>query len=282
MRAWLGSTHPGPAFAVTIVTVVLSIGVGLSPLSTTLLGLAMLAGQFSVGLSNDWIDAQRDRDAGRTDKPVAIGAISVPAVRASAFITAIVALALTVPFGPWPLIAHTVFIVSAWSYNVWLKKTPLSVLPYIVSFGLLPALVTLCLPASAAWWALGAGALLGVAAHVANVLPDMETDAATGVRGLPHRLGARGSGIVIAVSLAAASALLYVGSPDALQLFGLVLGVALAIACVVLVLRGVATRLLFRLIIAAALLDVVLLAVSGSALVAASACPFAPLDQFAS
>ena len=267
-RVWLGSTHPGPSFAVTIVTVVLSIGVGLDAWRVVLLGLAMLLGQFSVGLSNDWIDARRDREAGRTDKPVAIGAISVGAVRASAVTTAAMALGLTVPLGPLPLAAHAVFIVSAWSYNVWLKKTPLSVLPYIVSFGLLPALVTLCVPAFAAWWALGAGALLGAAAHFANVLPDLEADAATGVRGLPHRFGTRGSGIVIAVSLAAASALLYAGSPDALHLFGLLLGAGLAIACVVLVLRSVATRLLFRLIIAAALLDVVLLAVSGSAIVA--------------
>jgi 4-hydroxybenzoate polyprenyltransferase len=188
-------------------------------------------------------------------------------VRVSAIVTALVALALTVPLGPLPLLVHAIFIVSAWSYNLWLKTTPLSVLPYIVSFGLLPALVTLCLPAWAAWWALGAGALLGVAAHFANVLPDLQADAATGVRGLPHRMGARASGIVIAVSLAAASVLLFVGVPDVLHVVGLVLGVALAVACVVLVLRGVESRLLFRLIIAAALVDVVLLALSGSALV---------------
>ncbi len=268
MRAWLGSTHPGPAFAVTIVTVVLSIGVGLGPCRTAVLGFAMLLGQFSVGLSNDWIDAARDRAAGRLDKPVATGAISVAVVRASAWIAAVLALALTVFLG-WPaFVAHAVFILSAWHYNAWLKKTPFSVLPYIISFGLLPALVTLCLPAWAAWWALGAGALLGVAAHFANVLPDLEADRATGVRGLPHRVGPRVSGLVIAGSLAAASVLLFVGAPDVLHLFGLAVGVALAIACVVLVLRGVATRLLFRLIIAAAIVDVVLLALSGAALVA--------------
>ena len=36
-----------------------------------------------------------------------------------------------------------------------------------------------------------AGALLGVGAHLLNVLPDLADDEATGVRGLPHRLGAR-------------------------------------------------------------------------------------------
>src|SRR5690349_8827482 len=121
MRAWLGSTHPGPSFAVTIVTVVLSIGAGLALWQVALLGAAMLLGQFSVGLSNDWIDAARDRAAGRSDKPVATGAISVAAVRASAWVTAVLALFLTVPLGLWALLVHAVFVLSAWLYNALLK-----------------------------------------------------------------------------------------------------------------------------------------------------------------
>jgi len=39
--------------------------------------------------------------------------------------------------------------------------------------------------------ALVAAALLGFAAHFANVLPVLRADAATGVRGLPQRLGPR-------------------------------------------------------------------------------------------
>lgn len=270
LRAWLGSSHPGPGFAVTIVTVVLSIGAGLEPWRVVLLGLAMFANQLSVGFSNDWIDASRDRAAGRTDKPIAAGAISVGAIRASAWICFALALVLPLPLGPWAAIVHAVMLISAWHYNAWLKNTAFSVLPFVVSFGLLPAIVTLALPtpAFAAWWALGAGALLGIAAHFANVLPDFETDRATGIRGLPHRLGGRASGLVIATSLAAASALLLVGVPDALHWVGFAVGVAIAAVCVVLVLRGQVSRLLFRLIIAAALLDVVLLALSGAALTA--------------
>jgi hypothetical protein len=53
-------------------------------------------------------------------------------------------------------------------------------------------LVTLALPepALASPWAFAAGALLGVAAHFANVLPDLDDDRATGVRGLPQSLAA--------------------------------------------------------------------------------------------
>jgi len=266
------STHPGPGVAVAAIAVILGLGVGLEAWRLVLLGLAFLANQVSVGLSNDWIDADRDRAVGRTDKPVALGQISARAVRNAAFITAVLGIALTVPLG-WPAtIAHAVFIISAWTYNIGLKSTPLSVLPYIVSFGLLPLVVTLALPEPAfcSPWALLAGALLGVAAHFANVLPDLADDQATGVRGLAHRFGPRATGLVIAGALAGAAAAIVLGLGGAplYAYFGLGLGILLAIACAVLVLRGRSTRLIFRLIIAAALLDVVLLALSGARILA--------------
>ena len=265
MRHLALSTHPGPALAVTAVTALLAIGVGLSPAAIVLLSAAMLLGQASVGLSNDWIDAERDKAVGRTDKPVALGLISVRAVRTAALVTAAAALGLTALLGTVALVVHTVFIVSAWSYNLGLKKTAFSVLPYIVSFGLLPLLVTASLPTAqaAAWWALAAGALLGVSAHFANVLPDLADDEKTGVRGLPHQLGLRASSVVVAGALAAASILL---ARSPILWLGVVIAAGLAATCVVLALTRPPTRLLFQLIIAAALVDVVMLALSGAEL----------------
>lgn len=261
MRQLALSTHPGPAVAVTVVTVLLAIGVGLEPWRIALLGLAMLLGQASVGLSNDWIDADRDRAVGRSDKPVALGLVSARSARNAAFATAVAALVLTVPLG-LAVIPHAVFIVSAWGYNLGLKKTVFSVVPYVVSFGLLPLVVTAAIPSGAAWWALGAGALLGVAAHFANVLPDLRDDASTGVRGLPHRIGVRASGVVIGAALAGASILL---ARSPLLWAGCTVALLLAAAIVVLVFTRPPTRLLFRLIIAAALVDVAMLALSGDA-----------------
>ncbi|HEY0260941.1 MAG TPA: UbiA family prenyltransferase [Lacisediminihabitans sp.] len=266
------STHPGPAIAVTLVAVVLGIGLGVDPPHLVLLGLAFALNQASVGLSNDWIDAERDRAVGRTDKPVALGRIDAATVRTAAIVTAILAVLLTLPLGPLATIAHAVFIASAWSYNLWLKNTPLSALPYLVSFGLLPVVVAFArpIPALAAPWAIGLGALLGLAAHFANVLPDLEDDRRTGVSGLPHRLGRRASGAVICAALVAAALLAFfgpTGARTALQWAGLILTVLLA-AAIAVVLGRPPTRLLFQLIIAAAIVDVVVLVFSGTRLLA--------------
>jgi 4-hydroxybenzoate polyprenyltransferase len=266
------STHPGPTVAVTAISALLGAGVGLEPWRVALLALAVLANQVSVGLSNDWIDADRDREVGRTDKPAADGRIPVSTVRTAAIIAALLAVALTVPLGLAATLAHAVFIGSAWGYNAGLKATVFSVAPYILSFGLLPLIVTLAreTPALASPWAMLAGALLGVAAHFGNVLPDLEDDRATGIRGLPHRLGARAAGLVIAVTLAGASASIVLGLAGAgpFHYVGLGLSLLLAISCAVVVLSGRTGRVVFRLVIAAALVDVALLVSSGGRLLA--------------
>jgi 4-hydroxybenzoate polyprenyltransferase len=267
------STHPGPGLAVTVIAVVLGVGLGLDPLRLVLLGLAFLFNQASVGLSNDWIDADRDAAVDRRDKPVARGWIGAATVRTAAFVTGALAVLLTLPLGLAATVAHTVFILSAWAYNAWLKNTPVSVLPYIISFGLLPLVVTLSRaePAVAAPWAMGLGALLGIAAHFANVLPDLEDDRATGVRGLPHRLGRRTTGLLTYLVLVVASVLAVVGPPapiTALQWIGLALTLAIAATGMTLVVTRPPARVLFQLIIAAALVNVVELAIAGGRILA--------------
>ncbi|WP_309710724.1 UbiA family prenyltransferase [Pseudolysinimonas sp.] len=255
----------------TLITVLLGVAVGLDPLRVALLGLTMAFTQLSVGLSNDWLDAARDRDAGRRDKPVARGEIAVSAVRTAALTSAglgvLASLTLGIPFA----IVHLVALGGGWAYNAWFKHRPLSPVPYLVSFGLLPMLATLALPvpALAAWWAVLAGSLLGIAAHVANVLPDLADDAATGVRGLPHRLGRVGSTLLGGLSLsgAAIALTLGIGLDSPVALFGFGLSLAASVAAVVFTLRE--NRWGFRFVIVAALIDVVLLVLAGNQMVVA-------------
>jgi len=264
--------HPGPAATVTAVAVLLGVAVGLEPRRVALLGLAVALDQCSVGWSNDWIDAERDRAVGRRDKPVALGLVSVALVRALAIAAAAAALLATIPLGPAAVLVHAVGLGSAWSYNALLKRTPLSPLPYAVSFGLLPALPALALPAPAlpAWWAVAAGGLLGIAAHFANALPDLDDDRRTGVLGLPHRLPVVASVLVTWGALLLAAALLALGAGalagSAAPIAGLVIAAGLTAAGLALSLRR-PSRWGFRLVLVAALVDVVLLLAAGADIV---------------
>ena len=143
LRALALSTHPGPALTVTAVTVLLAVAAGLDPWRVVLLGVVMLCNQASVGLSNDWLDADRDRAVARSDKPVARGEIPAAAARNAAIGLATASVVLSLVLG-WPAAAaHLICLVSAWAYNAGLKNSPVSVLPYLTAFGTLPALVTL-------------------------------------------------------------------------------------------------------------------------------------------
>ena len=278
LRSLLLSSHPGPTATVTVLAVVLGAGSGLGPGRVVLLGVAFLLGQLSIGFSNDWVDAARDRAVERRDTPVARGDVSVSTVRTAAWVTA----ALTVPasfaLGWQAAVAHLVLVASGWAYNLGLKRTAWSVAPFVLSFGLLPAVVTLSAqpPAVAAPWALAVGGVFGVAIHFTNVLPDLEDDATTGVDGLPHRLGRVVSGVVAFVALAVAALLVVLGpvlsgtsdAPGPLALVALGVCLAVATAGVVLVVTRPPGRLLFQLIIVASLVVAAQLALSGTVLTA--------------
>ena len=268
IRALVLSTHPGPGGAVTVITVLLALAGGLEPWRVAVLGAVIALDQASVGLSNDWIDADRDRAVGRRDKPVARGDIAPRLARDVAIGAAVASVAVSIPLG-WPAaLAHLLFLLSAWAYNAGLKSTPASVLPYIIGFGTLPAIVTLSAtqPAMPPWWTVAAGALLGAGAHFANVLPDLDDDARTGVRGLPHRLGRVASLAVTWVALLAAATVLAVGIglETPAGLIGLGAALIIAVSGLVLGMRRAPTRVLFRLVILAALVDVVMLVIGGT------------------
>ena len=263
----LRSTHPGPSFAVSIIVVVFGLGLGLDAWRLLVLWPAILFGQFSVGLGNDWLDAERDRQSGRKDKPIALGWISRRLGVSAAVITGILGLALTGFLSLPATLAHAVFIASGWSYNLWLKRTAFSVAPWLLGFAALPLVVTLSQapPELAPWWLIAAAAMLGVAAHFANALPDLDADRATGVVGLPHRLAPRTSAVIIFLALLSASALAVFGQPGAPTWLGwLSLAVTSSIAGVGMVRAWTRppNRLLFQLVIVSTLVVVATLAVS--------------------
>ena len=208
----LRAAHPGPALAVTVLSCLLGLSAGLSPWRVATVTAAVLAGQLSVGWSNDLRDRVRDAAVGRSDKPLATSALHVPTVQRACAAAVVATVVLSLACGVVPGVVHLVCVASAWAYNLWLKATVVSWLPYAVSFGGLPVFVHLAGGSPPPAEVVAGGALLGVGAHLLNVVPDLEDDAATGIRGLPHRLGARRSTLLAVALLVTASALLLVTS----------------------------------------------------------------------
>lgn len=269
--ALLRSGHPEPALAVTVLVTALAAAAGRSPTGCLLVASAVLTGQFSVGWCNDRIDLARDTAAGRRDKPLAAGTLPPRTVTIAASGALVLCVPLSLANGAAAGACHLIGVAAAWSYDLGVKRTVASWLPYAVGFGLLPAFVTLGLPGRALppAWLVAAGALLGVGAHFTNVLPDIEADLATGVRGLPQRLGRRRARLLAPVPLLAACALLVLGPPGEVAPGGwiaLVITGALSVAVVGPVGADGRSRRPFLATLAMAGIAVALLLLRGSAL----------------
>ena len=199
--------------------------------------LAAVAGsQISIGATNDLVDRRRDESAGRLTKPLAAGELEPGTAVWVASLGMGIQLAASLRLGGAFTLLGLLASGSALAYNLWLSRTPFSVLPYLVSFGILPI-----------WVATGVGAPLdrvaiapflvapfAAAAHLANVLRDFDADAAQGSRNIAQVLG-RGRAfrlawaLAIGTGLGVGAALLLGGSVDPLAL-GLGLAGLVAVA----------------------------------------------------
>jgi 4-hydroxybenzoate polyprenyltransferase len=263
-RLLVRACHPEPTAAVTTLAALLAVADKAGPARSLLIALAVLSGQLVIGWSNDLVDAGRDREVGRTDKPLATGRLDPAVVRGALIAASVACVVLSLLLGWQAGTVHLVLLVgSGLAYNLRLKATIWSWLPYAVAFGSLPAVVTLggAEPHLPPAWMVVAGAMLGVGAHFVNTLPDLDDDARTSVRGLPHRLGARGSQLAAMVVLVAASVAAHVGPPGPAPWWSwLGLGVVLLLATLGLVTSG---RTPFRLAILIAVIDVAVLVMRG-------------------
>lgn len=206
------SSHPVPTFVVTTLSLLLSIAFGVPLDHTVAIVIAVFFNQIAIGLSNDVVDVARDRRAGRTDKPLVTGAMSLSTAWTVVVGSSVVSLVLSVLVNPWVGVWQAVFLFSGFSYNAGLKATIVSALPYATGFAALPILVSMGTtpPSWPAWWVVFVGASLGVSAHFANVLPDSESDRAEGIRGLPQRLPAVVTSAVL-ISITTISAVILIG-----------------------------------------------------------------------
>ncbi|HLA65234.1 MAG TPA: UbiA family prenyltransferase [Candidatus Saccharimonadales bacterium] len=195
MRAAIRLIHPAPAAAVVALTAAL--GAILAAQAGVPIGerwvltvLAVAGSQVFTGATNDIADQERDGSM-RPEKPIPAGELSLSAATWIASAGLAVQLVASWWLGPLPLALGAVATASALTYNLALSRTPFSPLPYVVSFGLLPAWVAagVGVPLERILPAIPLVAPFAVAAHLANTLRDWQSDAIGGSRSLAQVLG---------------------------------------------------------------------------------------------
>lgn len=217
--------HPAPALAVTALSAALGailLDQAGRPIderwAATVVSIA--GSQIFVGVTNDLLDRPRDELAGRHSKPLPAGEIGPGAALWVASLGLALQLVASLRLGTLPLLLGLAATASALSYNLWLSRTPLSVLPYLVSFAILPL-----------WIAAGVGVPLervaiapllvapfAAAAHLANALRDFDADAELGSANLAQVLGRERAftvawSLAVGVGLAVGAWLLIGGGP---------------------------------------------------------------------
>ncbi len=260
LRGYVTAAHALPTIAVSVVISVFAWSLGWSGWPLVTVFAAILIGQLSVGWSNDAFDASLDARVGRTHKPTVAQDVSVPALWAAAVMALAVASALSWAVAGWLGGSFHVFaILMAWLYNIRLSRTAWSWLPYALAFGVMPAFLTFGLDGQPPTpWSVVVFAIVGVSAHLANALPDVESDRAAGVGGLVVRLGARRSTLLCWLLLALGTGILaFVTAAESLALALLV--VAAFAAAVLVGSRSRRRAGMFHALIAMVVLDVVVL-----------------------
>jgi 4-hydroxybenzoate polyprenyltransferase len=192
--------HPGPTLAVVSLSAALG-AILLAQAGRALderwlfIVVAVAGSQVFTGATNDLADAERDLAAGRPEKPLPAGAISRRESAAVAGAGLALQVAASLALGILPLVLGLAAVSSAAAYNLLLSRTPLSPLPYLVSFALLPLWIAAGVSVDLArvMPAVPLASLFAGAAHLANTLRDFEPDAAGGSRSLAQVIGRRGT-----------------------------------------------------------------------------------------
>lgn len=182
--------HPFPSLVVTVVTVAMAFFADSTPDISILipLGIGMLCYQFAIGVANDLVDALDDihtKPWKAIPREIISRRVAITLVAALAGGGLIVTSGL--PGGAWFI--GMAGLACGLAYDVQLKRTPFSWVPFAIAVPLIPTWVFVAFDAWDAllWWAFPLGAILGLALHLANQAPDVPRE--SHLRGLAHRLG---------------------------------------------------------------------------------------------
>jgi 4-hydroxybenzoate polyprenyltransferase len=242
--------HPIPSVFTTVAAVGFAWIFGIGPNDPRFWWIAgiMLLAQFSISALNEWADADLDRQAGRR-RPIPLGLLSPGTALNVAIVCALGAFLLSAisNLGALPLLLVGIGVACGWAYDLWLKPTPLSFLPFAIAFPLMPFWIGLIAgrPAGALAVLFIGGAPLAAAIHLADAIPDRDTDRAAGLNSLAVALG-RPAAELVAVALLLAGSLVSITALLRLALLRHVNSSGLTFAIVVAAAAWVALSLAIR------------------------------------
>jgi len=126
---------------------------------------------------NDWADRSADALTGRW-RPIPLGVMAPALAVVAALVCGGLALTASLPFGWGPTGVLGLGLLAGWWYDVQLKRTMLSFVPFAIAFPLLLLWATLVSGRSSApvGFLLAGVAVLAVGLHLADALPDIDGD----------------------------------------------------------------------------------------------------------
>lgn len=233
-------SHPGPVLFHVIAVAIFAALAGWPNFSWTTLVLVISAHacmQFSIAMLNDYCDRRQDAQ-GKPEKPIPRGLVTPREALVGGLLMIVLMLVLLLPLPPLALILSLCYLALGQGYNLGLKSTPLSGIVFALAMPLIPlyAFASMGRTFPFLFWLVPIGFFLGVALNLANSLPDIEEDAASGARTLAVTLGARRS-FVISLLLITLTAIL-IGALSLLKIipvFPWILSITLILTCLALI-----------------------------------------------
>ncbi len=214
------ASHLGPTLFMTSIGFIFAFK--FLPLAHTVgVSLTVLTGQLLTGWSNDYVDRDKDSTIGRSSKPLVSGLITSEQLRLAIVVDTLALLLLTATgtMGLKGGALHLLAVGSALCYNIFLKQSVFSPLPYLLSFAILPVAILSAASQLVPGWAPIVGGLFGCGLHFSNVIADIAGDRELGVRGLPQIVGVLASKLITSTAFISAGAVLSMNVNTQLPLF---------------------------------------------------------------
>jgi 4-hydroxybenzoate polyprenyltransferase len=169
------------------------------------LAAVMLPIQFAIGAANDVADVDDDARA-KPHKPIVRGVISRQEATLAALVLGAGGLVAAASINAPTLGLAAGGLAAGLAYDVGLRRTPLSWIPWWAGMALLPlaAYATASAFPSELYAVIPLALLVALSLHSANAMPDLVSDALAGQRSLPVLLGERRTRVLALGCLAAA------------------------------------------------------------------------------